>query len=116
MFAKKPTRGINPVIASEIYFDHSLATARAKDEAAAKMKKLPAALMSGPGIAVTCEVMAHDDIAVAIGEAAERSGIDVICMGSKGHSRAGIALLGSTVQAVLRQSLKPVFVIKALRE
>lgn len=112
---KEPSRGINPVIASEIYFDHSLATAKAKEEAEEKMKALPSALMVTPGIAVTCEVLAHDDISVAIGEAAERSGADVICMGSKGHSRAGVALLGSTVQGVLAQSSKPVFIVKAPR-
>lgn len=112
---REPSRGINPVIASEIYFDHSLATAKAREEAEEKIKDLPGELMTAPGVNVTSEVLAHDDIAVAIEEAAERCGAEVICLGSKGHSRAGIALLGSTVQGVLARSSKPVLVIKAPR-
>lgn len=112
---KEPTRGINPVIASEIYFDHSLATAKAKEEAEAKMKALPASLMEAPGVAVTCEVLVHDNIAEAICEAADRCGADVICLGSNCHSRAGVALLGSTVKGVLTESLKPVILVKAPR-
>ena len=33
------------------------------------------------------------------------------CMGTKGHTRTGVALLGSTVQAVLARAHKPVFVV-----
>jgi nucleotide-binding universal stress UspA family protein len=106
----EPSRGINPVIASEVYFDHSLASAKARDEALEKIKALPSALMLVPGITITSDVLVHEDAAAAICDAAERSGADVICMGTKGHSRAGAALLGSTVQAVLARSHKPVFV------
>ena len=42
---------------------------------------------------------------------ADRFRADVICMGTKGHSRTGAALLGSTVQAVLARTHKPVFVV-----
>lgn len=107
----EPSSGINPVIASEVYFDHSIATAKAREEAVAKLKALPSSLLSVPGVAVTSEVLTHYDIAAAICEAAERKGADVICMGTKGHSRTGAALLGSTVQAVIARSHKPVFVV-----
>lgn len=49
--------------------------------------------------------------ATAICEAAEHKGADVICMGAKGHSRAGAALLGSTVQEVIARAHQPVFVV-----
>ena len=107
----EPASGINPVIASEVYFDHSMATAKAREEAEEKIKALPSSLLTVPGVAVTSEVLAHHDFAAAICDAAERCGADVICMGTKGHSRTGVALLGSTVQAVLARSHKPVFVV-----
>lgn len=110
---KEPARGINPVIASEIYFDHSLVTAKDKEESEKKMKALPPGLIQISGVTVTTEVLVHDTVAVAICDAAERNGAEVICMGTKGRSRAGIALLGSTVQGVISHSSKPVFVAKA---
>jgi len=105
-----PSSGINPVIASEVYFDHSIATAKNKEDAEMKLKALPASLLEVPGVNITSEVVTHYDIATAICDAAERKGADVICMGTKGHSRIGVALLGSTVQSVIALSHKPVFI------
>ncbi len=107
----EPSSGINPVIASEVYFDHSIATAREKSEATEKLKALPAELLSRTNVSISTEILIHDDIATALCEAAERFGADVICMGTKGHSRTGAALLGSTVQSLLAKSHKPVFVV-----
>jgi nucleotide-binding universal stress UspA family protein len=107
----EPSRGVNPVIASEVYFDHSLATAEERAAAEKQFKELPAALLNVPGVKITSEILTHHDIAAAICDAAERFGADVICMGTKGHSRVGVALLGSTVQAVIAQAHKPVFVV-----
>ena len=106
-----PSAGINPLIASEVYFDHTLTTAKAKEDAEAKMQTLVPELLATSGAATTSEVVVHHDIATAICEAADRFGADVICMGTKGHTRAGAALLGSTVQAVLARSHKSVFVV-----
>ena len=107
----EPTSGINPVIASEVYFDHSIATAKARKEAEEKFQMLTSSFPQFPGVAITSEVLTHHDIAAAICEATERKGADVVCMGTKGHSRTGVALLGSTVQAVIARSHKPVFVV-----
>lgn len=107
----EPSRGINPVIASEVYFDHSLATAKAKKEAEEKIHALTASFPHVPGVTLTFEVLTHEDFATAICEVADRKGADVICLGTKGHSRAGAAILGSTVQAVLARTHRPVFVI-----
>jgi len=108
----EPSRGINPVIASEVYFDHSLAATKAREEAEEKLKALPKALLCAPGRAISTEVLTHHDIAAAICDAADRFRADVICMGTKGRSRTGVALLGSNVQAVLARTHKPVFVVK----
>jgi nucleotide-binding universal stress UspA family protein len=107
----EPTSGINPVIASEVFFDHSIATTKAREEAQVKLKALHATLMTVPGVTITSEVLTHYDFAAAICDAADRCGAEVICMGTKGHSRTGVALLGSTVQAVIARAHKPVFVV-----
>ena len=107
----EPSSGINPIVASRVYFDNSLTVARETEEAQEKFKALPAGLLSVPGVTVTSEVLTHSDVAVAICEAAERFDADVICMGTKGHSRAGAAILGSTVQSVLSRSSRPVFAV-----
>jgi nucleotide-binding universal stress UspA family protein len=107
----EPDRGVNPLIASEVYFDHSLATAKAREEAAQKIHALPKALVDIEGVRFSSEIVTHHDIAGAVCSSAERFGADVICMGTKAHSRVASALLGSTVQGVLSRSHKPVFVI-----
>ena len=104
------TTGINPVISSEVYFDHGLASAKLKADAALKMKQLPPALLAAPGVAITTEVFTASDIPGGICETADRIGADVICMGSTGHSRTGAALLGSTVDSVIARAHRPVFV------
>ena len=112
----EPSGGINPVIASEIYFDHSLAIAQEREEAEKKLKALPAALLQAPGVRISSEVLTHHDVAGAICEVAERFGADAICMGSRGRSRVASALLGSTVQGVLSHAGKPVLVVSPSTE
>lgn len=107
----EPSRGINPVISSEVYFDHSLATAEERERAEKALGELPESLTQRHGVSFSPEILVHHSVAEAICDAAERFGADVICMGAKGHSRAGVALLGSTVQAVLSRTHKPVFVV-----
>jgi nucleotide-binding universal stress UspA family protein len=66
------------------------------------------------GLVTRTEVVAGDDPARAITETAERVGADVVCVAS--HGRTGIrrAVLGSTAEAVLRHSSRPVFVVRPL--
>ena len=107
----EPARGVNPITASEVYFDHGLMTARAREEAVKRLQELPATLVNSAGIQFSSEVLTHHDIAAAICAAAERFGADVICMGTHGRSRMASALLGSTVQGVLSHAHKPVLVV-----
>lgn len=60
------------------------------------------------------EVVHHASVDRAIDEAAERLGVEVICMGS--HGRAGVtrAIIGSVTEAVMRESRRPVFVVRPL--
>jgi len=58
------------------------------------------------------EVAEHQQPAVAIAQAAERIGADLICLGSSGRSALKKQLLGSVTEAVLRRSKRPVLVIR----
>ncbi len=58
------------------------------------------------------EVAEHQQPAVAIAQAAERIGADLICLGSSGRSGLKKQLLGSVTEAVLRRSQRPVLVIR----
>ncbi|WP_395741731.1 universal stress protein [Prosthecobacter sp.] len=107
---REPSDGINPVIASRVYFDQSLAAAREHEEAEKRLQALPSSLLHAPGVRITSEVLAHHDVPSAICAAAERFGADAICMGSRGRSRVATALLGSAVQSVLTHAHVPVFV------
>ncbi|MBP6782398.1 MAG: universal stress protein [Verrucomicrobiales bacterium] len=109
----QPASGIDQVFATEVYIDHSLATARSKEKAEKRLEMIRADFGGEPGLSLTSEVCIHRHITSAICETAERVGADLVCMGTKGHSRAGAALLGSTVQAVLARSRKPVLVVKS---
>jgi nucleotide-binding universal stress UspA family protein len=60
------------------------------------------------------EIVHHADVARAIDEAAERAGADAICMGSHGRSGVKRAIVGSVTEAVMRQSRRPVFVVRPL--
>lgn len=108
---RDPSPGLNPAITSEVYFDHSLAMAKARELAAQEMEKLASSMGDGGGVTTTSEVLSHSNVADAICATAERVGADVICMGTKAHSRLGAALLGSTVQSVLGRAHQPVFII-----
>lgn len=106
-----PAAGVNPVIASKVYFDHSMASAKAKEEAEAKMKAFPPSLLDVPGVAITTAVLAGNDIAATLWNCAKIFGADIICAGTKRHSRLEAALFGSTIEALLAQARKPVFVV-----
>ncbi len=103
--------GVNPLIASEVYFDHSLALQKQKEEAGARLNDYLGRQVLPDGVQVSHEVCVHESIAGGICDVAVKCGADVICLGGKGHSRIGAALLGSTVQSVIAGTTRPVFVV-----
>lgn len=111
-----PTPGVNPIIASEIYFEHSLAVTKEKDEAETTIASLVPRQLATSSITFSTEVLVHGDAAQAIHESAEKFGADVICVGTHGKSRAAAALLGSTVQRLVAKTSKPVLTVHAPRE
>lgn len=66
--------------------------------------------------ATRIETVFGSDVAGAICKAAERHGVDVICMGSRGRSGVARTLLGSTSDRVLKTTTRPVMVVKAPEE
>ncbi len=62
------------------------------------------------GITTHVEI-AHGPVVAEICAAAERLGVDVVCIGSRGES-GFMALLGSVVAGVLRESARPVLVVR----
>ena len=58
------------------------------------------------------EVVEHEHPSIAISQAAERFGADLICLGSQGKSSLKKKLLGSVTQSVMRRSKRPVLVIR----
>lgn len=77
-------------------------------------RRLRALAPSGAGrerIAAHVEVV-HGAVVAPICAAAERLGVDVVCLGSRGESALVKALLGSVVAGVLEESARPVLVIR----
>jgi nucleotide-binding universal stress UspA family protein len=59
------------------------------------------------------EIIHSVETAEAICQAAERLGVDAICMASHGHSGIMQRVMGATAQEVLEKSKKPLLVIRA---
>jgi len=106
-----PSPALNPVEAAEMYLDNGTHAEAVRQEAE---KQLEASL-TDPSIparvSATVEAVIHADAATAIGDAAQRFGADLICMGSRGPTRLAAALLGSVAQAVIAKAHRPVLVV-----
>lgn len=100
----------------EVYLLHVLPEGRRAEsaETAARLRSL-VPTRGLPEAAVTrTEVITHSNPAHAIVAAAQRLGVDIICMGSHGHTAVRRALLGSVAEAVVRESDRPVLVAPSL--
>lgn len=64
------------------------------------------------GVVTRTEVVEHPETSRAISQAAERLGVDVVCVASHGRSGLSRALLGSVAEAVMRESRRPVFIVR----
>ncbi|MBK9032349.1 MAG: universal stress protein [Myxococcales bacterium] len=64
------------------------------------------------GVTVHAHVIAGDDAAVTIGEAAERLGADVVVIASRARSGLSRVLLGSVADKVLRTCRRPVLILR----
>ena len=78
-----------------------------------KIKALIPAQARALQIETRIEVINSVETAEAICQAAERLGVDVICMASHGHGGVMQRVMGATAQEVLERSKKPLLVIRA---
>jgi nucleotide-binding universal stress UspA family protein len=81
-------------------------------------RKLRALMPKGAsrlGIVTTIEVVEDRETAAAIAKAAERLGVDVICIGTHGRSGLSRMLLGSVAQDLVRHSTLPLLLTRAPR-
>lgn len=81
-------------------------------EVTARLRQLVPPAAAARGISTRTRVITARDVPAAICAAAERAGADVVCIAS--HGRGGIvrAALGSVADNVMRQSHRPVLVVR----
>lgn len=110
---RNPTTGLNPLVASKVFFDHSLDAAKAKAQAETMLASLIPRQLPTSSIAFSTEVSFSDDAAGAIHQAAEKFGADMVCLGARGSEGPARILRGSTLQRLLSMTSKPLFVVHA---
>jgi nucleotide-binding universal stress UspA family protein len=94
---------------------HSAPEPKDIEACAARLRKLIPAEAITHGIVTQVEVVQSHDVADGICHAAERHGVDVICLSTHGRSGFSKALLGSVAQRVMSRTRRPVLVIRDLR-
>ncbi len=82
----------------------------ADTDLASRLRSLAPSAAGREGITTHVEI-AHGAVVAEICAAAEQLGVDVVCLGSRGESGLK-ALLGSVVAGVLRESARPVLVVR----
>lgn len=87
---------------------------RSDADVAAELRSLVPKRGVPENVVTRTEVVQHQDAARAICEAAERLGVDAICLGSHGRTGFKRAILGSVAEAVMRESRRPVLVARPL--
>lgn len=103
-----PTDGFEPLTEKA----HA-ANANRKQELAARLEPLIPDDALSRGIRSKVEIVEHAHPPVAISQAAERCGADLICIGSRGRSGLKKKLLGSLTESVMKRSKCPVLVIRS---
>lgn len=78
-----------------------------------RLRALVPAEAAANGIVTEVEVIEHPRPAMAIAQAAERFGADVICLGTHGRSRLAVAIGDSVTHTVMRRSARPLLVVHA---
>lgn len=77
-----------------------------------RLRDLIPAQAEALGLRSHLEIVEHPSPAIAIAQAAERFGANLICLSSRGRSRLAKAILGSVAQSVMARSERPVLVIR----
>ena len=96
------------------YLDRAFDARHAKliRQSVEKLRALIPPEAASVGVLTEVEVVEHIEVAEAIGQTAERSGADVICLGTHGGSGWSKAMAGSVAQKVMASSKRPLLVIR----
>ena len=78
----------------------------------ARLRALVPAEAARLGITTDIAVIEHRDVAEAICQAAERLGVEVICLGTHGRSGPSAVLLGSVASGVMARSTRPLLTVR----
>jgi nucleotide-binding universal stress UspA family protein len=79
----------------------------------AELQRLIPIMARERGVQNRLEVVEHEHPSVAICQAAERFGADLICLGKPKESGLRTKVFGSTARSVMRRSSRPVLVISS---
>lgn len=86
--------------------------AKLKRGLAARLRALVPKDAASRGIRSHVEIAEHQHPDLAISQAAERFGADLICLGTRGRSALKKKLLGSVTEGLMRRSTRPVLVVR----
>jgi len=81
-------------------------------EVTAKLRALVPADAARLGVHTQVTVISNCQVGLAIAQAAERLGVDVVCFASHGRSGLSKLLLGSVAEEVIGRVRRPVFVVR----
>jgi nucleotide-binding universal stress UspA family protein len=105
----------SPVDPSDIFPDASPEPSSEADAAQHRLLALIHPSTDGAGPVTRVHVLRSNEPAVALTQAAERLNVDLICLGTHGHTGLRKTLLGSVSSAVLSATRRPVLVAHAPR-
>ncbi|WP_373045400.1 universal stress protein [Vulgatibacter sp.] len=111
---------VERTVSNPIYAQYGVGEVPADDEARAReslamhLRSLVPPEAEELGIVTEVEVVESNDPAVAIAQAAERFGADLICIGTRGRTGIGKAVLGSVAESVIARTRRPVLVVKPI--
>jgi len=101
----------------EVYLLHvrgNSEEAATETEIAAQLRSLVPKRGVPANVVTRTEIVEHKYAALAICQAADRLGVDAVCVASHGRSGVKRAVLGSVAEAVMRESRRPVFAVRPL--
>ncbi len=106
----------DPIEPYDIFTPETGADTPARADARKQLLELVPRDFGGVAASTRVHVLEARDARKAICQAAERLGVDLICLGTHGRSGLARVVLGSVATGVLEQSARPVLLARAPRE
>jgi nucleotide-binding universal stress UspA family protein len=107
-----PERGRHPLDPRDVFVTGDVAAEQESSGIRTQLLQLVPPRTAQAQIQASAHVLVASDTAQAICQAAERLGIDVVCVGTHGRSGLSKALLGSIAQSVVAGTTRPVLLVR----